>query len=199
MQSNSFLDHENAERILEEGWLMFQRQGYRGVTIDALCLQCGVTKPTLYYYFHDKENLFVQVLQHKLRGFRKVIEQPGSLDERLQHTALSILESFQTEYSSLLRDRTHIKDPENVERVRVAFHAELFGPLAVLMQAGIDEGNLRGDDPDLLTLVFLGILNSFIGKAIEMHVENAVLAGQLTGFFLDGARLSRLASPTKIG
>jgi AcrR family transcriptional regulator len=188
MKANAILDHENAERILEEGWKLFQQKGYRGVTVDELCRHCGLTKPTLYYYFQDKENLFVQVLQYRLEGFHKVVEQPGTLAERLQRVATSILENFQTEYGILLRDREHIKKPENLECIRDAFHSELFGPLIALMQSGIDRGELEGNNPEMLTLIFLGVVNNLIGKAAEMGVENSTLARQLTGYFLNGAR-----------
>ena len=41
MDEKSLLDHENAERILEEGWRLFQQKGYRGVTVDEVYLSCG--------------------------------------------------------------------------------------------------------------------------------------------------------------
>ena len=97
MENELLLDHENAERILEEGWRLFQQKGYRGVTVDELCACCQLSKPTLYYYFQDKENLFVQVLQYKLHGFHAAAEQPGTLPERLQAVARLILDSFQSE------------------------------------------------------------------------------------------------------
>jgi AcrR family transcriptional regulator len=184
---SGLLDHENAETILQEGWRLFQQKGYRGVTLDELCQVCGITKPTLYYYFHDKENLFVQVLEHRLRGFHKVIEQPGTLTQRLQGVTVSILESFQNEYTVLLRDREHIKSIENQKRVRDAFRGEMFGPLNALMQAGIDAGELKGSDAEVLSLIFLGVINNFISKAHETKVEPAALAELLTDYFLHGA------------
>jgi AcrR family transcriptional regulator len=186
MQDNLLLDHLNAERILNEGWKLFQQKGYRGVTIDELCLNCGLSKPTVYYYFQDKENLFVQVLKFKLRGFHNVIEQPGTLAERLQRVAANILESFDHEYTMLLRDREHLKKPENLQGIREAFRGELFGPLTGLMQSGIQQGELESDDANLLTLVFLGIINNFIGKQAEMKMDNAALAKKLTTYFLKG-------------
>jgi len=186
MDNNLILDHENAERILNEGWKLFQQKGYRGVTIDELCSRCGLSKPTLYYYFQDKENLFVQVLKYKLHGFHKVIEEPGTLTERLQRVAASILESFDNEYTALLRDREHLKRPENLQVIREAFRSEMFGPLISLMLLGIQQGELERDDPELLTLVFLGIINNFIGRQVEMKMENAELAERLTTYFLKG-------------
>lgn len=187
MDATVLLEHENARRILDEAWRLFQHKGYRGVTVDDLCQRCGVSKPTLYYYYGDKENLFVQVLRHRLHGFREVIEQPGTLAERLARVVVAILESFETDYTALLRDRKHMKRPENLDAVRSAFRGELFGPLAALMQEGIARGELRADDPATLTRFFLGAINNFIGRGAELGLTEAALAQKLTDYFLQGA------------
>lgn len=184
------MDHANAERILEEGWRLFEQRGYRGVSIDELCLRCQLSKPTVYYYFKDKENLFVQVLQHKLQTFQSAAEQPGSLNERLQTVATAILTSFQKEYSPLLRDREHIKKAENLIKIRDAFRGSLFGPLITIMQSGVAAGELKDERPETLTLIFLGMINFFIGKAEELNLDQAALAHKLTDYFLEGAKKS---------
>lgn len=181
-------DNKNVELILQEGWRLFEKKGFRGASIDELCMRCNLSKPTVYYYFHNKENLFVQVLRHKLSGFREVIEQPGTLTERLERISTSILDNFQAEYSTLMRDREHIKQPKALQEVKEAFHGELFGPLIALMRLGIDRGELDGDNPEVLTLIFLGSINNFIGKASNMHLPNADLARIITSYFLDGAK-----------
>jgi TetR/AcrR family transcriptional repressor of mexJK operon len=186
MKIDQIQEHENASRILEEGWNLFKLKGYRGVTMDELCAKCEITKPTLYYYFEDKENLFVQILQFKLQGFHKVIEQQGSSRERLNRTAKIILDSFLTEYGALIRDREHINRTENQLGIRNAFHNEMFGPLNSLMQNGIDNGELNSGDPHQFTLIFLGVINNFIGKSEELGIANEVLAQILTDYFLNG-------------
>jgi AcrR family transcriptional regulator len=186
METTDFPEQGNARRILDEGWRLFQQKGYRGVSIDDLCKRCELTKPTLYYYFGDKENLFTQVLRHKLRGFREVIEQPGTLAERLQRVVMMVLESFETDYTTLLRDREHLKRPENVEAVRNAFRGELFGPLTGVMEEGLRRGELRGDDASALTLFFLGAINNFIGRSAEFGLTDEGLARTLTDYFLNG-------------
>lgn len=188
MDPTFFQEHENARLILDEGWRLFQQKGYRGVSVDELCQRCKLSKPTLYYYFGDKENLFVQVLRHKLHGFREVIERPGTLAARLQRVVMAILTSFETDYTTLLRDRKHLKQPENLEAVRSAFRGELFGPLAALMQEGMARGELQADDPATLTLFFLGAVNNFIGRGAEMGLEDAALAQKLTDYFLKGVQ-----------
>ena len=189
MDEKTLLDHENAERILDEGWKLFQQKGYRGVTVDELFRCCGITKPTLYYYFQDKEALFVRVLSHRLHGFGQAFDRPGPLAQRLQDVALSLLGGFQADPASLMRDREHIKKPANRQAIREAFHRELMGPLTRLMSQGIAEGALKRDAPETLAVIFLGLISNFIGRAGEMKTDNAALAEKLAGYFLKGAGL----------
>ncbi len=191
MGTAAFPEGENARRILDEGWRLFQQKGFRGATIDELCRRCELSKPTLYYYFGDKENLFVQVLRHRLHGFREVIEETGSLEERLARVVVAILQSFTADYTSLLHDREHLKRPESHAAVRDAFRGELFGPLTALMQEGMARGALRADDPATLTRFFLGAINNFIGRGAGMGLSDPDLARKLTDFFLNGAQSQR--------
>jgi TetR/AcrR family transcriptional regulator len=188
IDDRKLLDHRNAERLLDEAWLLFQEKGYRGLNLDVLCERCQLSKPTLYYYFKDKENLFVQVLIHKLEKLQAATRVSGELDLRLESVAAAILSGFQSEYSLLLHDRTHIRRPENRQRIHAAFHAGLFGPLEAMMAEGVNSGRLRAESPRTLTLVFLGVLNNFIGRAAEMGLDHPALARKLTHYFLEGAK-----------
>jgi TetR/AcrR family transcriptional regulator len=180
------LEHESADRILAIAWELFQQKGYRGVTVDEICARCNLTKPTLYYHFRDKEDLFVTVLQRQLLLFRDVLQQPGGIEDRLKLMAIAVLENFQTPYTVLLHDREHIQKPENQRIVRDAFRGYMFNPLRSLMQSGLDSGALRGRNAEMLTLMFLGIINNFINRTAEAGLDPTSLAGELTNLFLEG-------------
>lgn len=183
-------ENTNAERILRDGWELFQQKGYLGVSVDEICQRCGITKPTLYYYYQSKENLFVEVLLHRLRGFGEVIEEPGSFEDRLERVATVMLDSFKTDYSYLVRDLEHIKLPQNVVRVREAFSSEIFRPITALMQEAVTGGRLKGE-ARFLAHLFMGLVESFIARAAEYGVDNAQLARLLVAFFLRGAGLEQ--------
>ncbi len=183
---NKPTERDTAERILQDGWELFQQKGYRGVSTDEICLRCGITKPTLYYYFQDKEDLFVEVLLHRLQGFHKVIEQAGSLDQRLERIATAMLETFQVNYAHLMHDLEHIKREENVIRVRQAFAAELFSPITSFMQSAVDAGEIVGE-ANFLAHVFMGMVESYIAHSRE-YGDSATLAKKLAAFFLKGAK-----------
>lgn len=59
------------EKIFREAAELFSRDGYHKVSVREICEAAGVTKPVLYYYFGDKENLLFEMM----RDTRELIEQ----------------------------------------------------------------------------------------------------------------------------
>jgi AcrR family transcriptional regulator len=188
MDSKQLAKHENAQRILEIGWHLFQQKGYRGVSMDELCEQCELTKPTVYYYFNNKENLFIEVLCHQLEKLHGVIDHPGTIEERLTAIAEAIFENFQGEFTHFLRDREHIRSDENRERIYKAFHINFYEPIIKLMADGVRQGDLVDHDPKMLALMYLGMINNFISQKNEFLSGYCQLSKQLTYLFINGVR-----------
>lgn len=49
---------EKRERILRAAETLFDTQGYANTTIEQIVQQLGVTKPFVYYYFRNKQEIF---------------------------------------------------------------------------------------------------------------------------------------------
>jgi len=60
---------EKASVILTKALQEFLKNGYMGTTMDKLAQITGVSKPTLYSYFTDKETLFKAVITRKIEEF----------------------------------------------------------------------------------------------------------------------------------
>ncbi len=183
----SELLNANEELILQIGWQLFQQKGFRGVTTDELCARCSITKPTLYYYFKDKETLFVRILTRELQKLHYSLASSGNFKQRLGEFSQVLLQHFQTGYSVLVHDREHIKKGENQVLVQNAFRNELFEPMMHLMQDGIAEGVLRPADSEFLTLIYLGMVNNFIGKENSQNMDQKSIVDLLVTYFINGA------------
>ena len=189
--------NENTERIFEEAWLMFQQLGYRGTSVDELCQRCGITKPTLYYYFGNKETLFIQVLARQLHGFRSILNADRPLVERLTELTQAMLTAFKTDIGSMMRDMEHVKEQALHDSMNSSFRRELFDPLTRTMQDGIERGELRQGDSEFYAWIFLGLVNTFVrGRARPAHPgftdDPQLLAPRLVDFFFEGARRTPL-------
>lgn len=179
--------HENAERILRAGWELFHKNGYRGTSVDELCQRCNLTKPTLYYYFQNKENLYVQVLLYRLRGLHQLIEQKGALSQRLKRFVDALSDSHTLDIPVMLREMHHIHESRYRRQLKVALQSEILQPLGHLMQEGIDAGELAPKDPMLYSRIFLGMISLLVANPRDLPLDSRTLAEELVQFFLKGA------------
>lgn len=180
--------NETAERILAEAWDLFQSKGYRGVSMDELCQRSGITKPTLYYYFRNKETLYIQMMLRQLRGYRSILEQNASLEARLSELAATLLGHYRVNVPTMLRDMEHIHDQRYHTLVNQAFESEFLNPMIAAMDEGIARGELRPGPSAMYAWAYLGLVNTFVGDEQKQLADHTTLAGQITDLFLNGVR-----------
>jgi len=65
---------ELRENILDSARRLFGRFGPRKTTVDEIALEAGVGKGTVYYYFADKEDIFLRVIQEEAEELLRRIE-----------------------------------------------------------------------------------------------------------------------------
>lgn len=73
--------------ILTAAAQLFSERGYGSTSVREVVQAAGCQKPTLYYYFKNKEDLYLQVLQTSCESMDAVVlsrlEAPGTARERL--------------------------------------------------------------------------------------------------------------------
>lgn len=53
------IDHEaRKERILQTSLKVFAREGYRDANLSLIASECGISRPTIYQYFKNKEDIY---------------------------------------------------------------------------------------------------------------------------------------------
>ncbi|MBY0403386.1 MAG: TetR/AcrR family transcriptional regulator, partial [Cyanobacteria bacterium] len=62
MPPNSCMENQ----IILHAKTLFRQKGFSSISISEIVESIGVSKPTLYYYFKDKEHLYTSVLCHML-------------------------------------------------------------------------------------------------------------------------------------
>ena len=61
------LSPEKTAAILDGATRIFLEEGYAGTTMDRVAAAAGVSKPTVYSHFHDKEGLFNALMEQMVR------------------------------------------------------------------------------------------------------------------------------------
>jgi TetR/AcrR family transcriptional regulator len=162
--------------IIEEAIRCFGREGYHGTSLDTVARAVGVRKQTLLYYFPTKEALLeaclaaagerlAEALTDALAGKETYWEQA----EAVIHAVFSLAEAW-PEFPMFVREAGRL-GPEAFERF-----ASVLDPLRVramaFLQAGMDQGDIRKQDPALLLFT---LYTGVVGSLTEASVLHAVV------------------------
>src|SRR5690606_19697084 len=105
----------------------FMEQGYAKVTLISVAEACGVTKASVYYYFHNKAALFTEcilfVLHNVYNLTENIIRGPGSLQERMQEVAARHMSNAHVEFETMMRDAAPDLTEEQIANIRDGEHA----------------------------------------------------------------------------
>src|SRR5277367_1840411 len=94
------------QRLLEAGLKLFANRGYAGTAVQEITGEAKVTKPTLYYYFGNKEGLFRalvdQAMNERLRLMRAAAPPEKATVEQLTDIIVAVTD-FARRQPDLLR------------------------------------------------------------------------------------------------
>jgi len=150
-----------AVKIVDAAGHLFMQRGYKAVSINDIIRAADVTKPTLYYYFADKEELFVQmglrVLQNLGARLAAAASAPGGTVARLRALAAVLMDDHDRDMRMMRHEMAEHLGPANRNRLARAFFAHLFRPILGVMEEGVAEGALGHYPPVTLANLFLSM------------------------------------------
>ena len=151
--------------ILDAALEEFSAQGFDGVSMTAIAKRAGVSKPTLYQYFGDKDGLFANVLQEGCDHIMTPLSAPdGSLVDRLWDFSWTYA-NFVLRADMLSLARLVLGEASRRPDVAGIYHdagpGKAFQGLIAFMQECVDARQLDVDDleyaaQDLWSLILSG-------------------------------------------
>jgi AcrR family transcriptional regulator len=155
--------------IVDVATHQFARKGYGGARVDAIAARTRTSKRMLYYYFGDKEGLYLAVLEEVYGAIRRA-EATLDLDYQPPREALARLVGFTFDYYNEHPDFVRLVMNENVlggvhmkrSRTIGKLNVTVIDALRRIVARGQREGLFRRDiDPIELhmSISALGIFN----------------------------------------
>lgn len=130
-----------ADLILHEAKRLFRHNGYNGVSINDIIEACGITKPTLYHHFGDKENLYARVLikmmENGYHHHQPYSSKEISIEKTLMLLTQGFLENSPTSLMAMLRDASLNVGPDAWQDIEDAFNQYILAPFESLFCMGI--------------------------------------------------------------
>jgi AcrR family transcriptional regulator len=153
-------------RILLKAKQLFRVAGYSAVSINDIVRAVGITKPTLYHYFKDKETLFDEVLVDMMqRGasyIREGIKGKTTLRDRLISLTEGYLHYSPMSMTAMIRDAmAQLSEPSRAQ-VMSAYQESFLIPLEALFQEALTKGELSPSvNTADLAMAFVSLLDSY--------------------------------------
>jgi TetR/AcrR family transcriptional regulator len=162
--------------IIEEAIRCFGGEGYHGTSLDTVAKAVGIRKQTLLYYFPTKEALLEACLaaagERLAEALTDALSDKETYWERAEdviHAVFRLAEQW-PEFPMFVREAGRL-GPDAFERF-----ASVLDPLRVraiaFLQAGMDQGDIRKQDPALLLFT---LYTGVIGSLTEASVLRAVV------------------------
>lgn len=180
---------ETKNKIFQVGAELFSREGYHNVSVRQICEAAEVTKPVLYYYFKDKENLLLELVRDTHNVIEELKEKyikPGSSFTDILKAVAEIYTAFLEQYPHFIKFSAFIQFmyvPESVKEYRTQIANEGFAELIQVFKNAQNEGLISsGEDPEMMMQSFIGPIIFIITKVIFNNQDISVFKQNVNEF-----------------
>lgn len=162
-------------RVLDAALASFGGRGYEATSLDAIAAGLGITKQSILYHFSSKEGLLSAVIDRSAVELAEVLEgaiaDAGDGFARVEAVVRSVfrLAARRPELLNFVREVTRLGPPA-ATRLTTTLEP-LLGRAASFLEAEMDAGNMRRQEPRLL---LLAAYSTVIGVATEVEVLRAL-------------------------
>lgn len=179
------------QAVLVAAVRMFNERGFRETSLDEVAASLGVTKPVLYHYFGNKDQILFACIDAGLAQLRPAAAAaralPGTGLDRLKAFLIDYAELNMTDFGRIfVLTRPETLSAESGARFR-AFKREIDDNLRELIAAAAADGSAITDDIKLTAFALAGALNwparwyQERGERTASDIARALVATLCTG------------------
>ncbi len=163
-------------RILAAAELEFARKGLAGARVDTIAEESGANKGMIYYYFENKEELYIAVLERVYAAMRQS-ERDLAFEHLPPLEAIRTLVEFKFDYFAQNPAAIRLLTGENLQDAQFLKRSErlqdlqhsLVETLDRILKAGASAGTIRsGVDPLQLYLSISGLSFFYFANAATL-------------------------------
>ncbi|GGE04395.1 TetR family transcriptional regulator [Marinithermofilum abyssi] len=166
-QQNQAIREKRIQQILEATLKVYRERGYHRAEIGEIARVAGLGRGLIYYYFKDKQDVFLTLIRRSLEEWKRYAEAILQLDlpagERLKmylkefcHLCLEYPDMTYF-HQSVTRD-LNIIFPDQVEEVMGYYEEGMWKPVRRVIREGVESGELREISPDMAERVFFSVV-----------------------------------------
>lgn len=172
---------DKRQEILSAALGIFLARGIQGTTLEAVAESLGYTKPALYYYFRNKEELFTSLILSTLTDAKDRVAEICARDKSAGGKLRDLIRLYFDEhvqnrsYFSIIHmlkgfceKLPQCSDRTDIEELSRANTDLIMG----IMRQGVESGEFRDEDPRVLGGIVFAML-----AGVLIHLDTPILSG----------------------
>lgn len=166
-------------RLLDGATELFARKGYAATTVREIVQAAGVTKPALYYYFQNKEGIFLELMREGGKRFESLLDEArkeiGTVKERVVRLSDQVYQLFLSQIEiARIGLSIHYGPVQGVPFVDFDVFPRKFQELIErLIREGVRKGEFRKRNVIEMTWAILGAISLAIETQL-WHPEKSI-------------------------
>jgi AcrR family transcriptional regulator len=173
------------QRLLSCATGLFTQKGYTATTVREIVAAAGVTKPVLYYYFRNKEGIYLELTREAFAKFDGLLDalrdQEGSATKRLLRLSDQVFSLFMEHLQVVrLMYSIYYGPPQGAPFFDFdTYHLKFQDAVKQLVREGIQKGEFLKGNAENMMWAILGAVNVAMEVRLchpEMQMERKTLA-----------------------
>ena len=151
------------EAVIRAAARAFNRKGYHNTSLDDIAAALEVTKPTVYYYVSNKEQLLFECFVAGIEELRAAFREARSLAAPAADRLKAVLRGYGAAVASefgwcMVRAEDQDLSPDMSEHIK-SMKSEIDQGIRRLLREGVQDGSIHPCDPKMTAFALAGALN----------------------------------------
>ncbi|GGD69796.1 TetR/AcrR family transcriptional regulator [Croceicoccus mobilis] len=151
------------QALLEAAVRMFNTRGYHATSLDDVAASLGVSKPTIYHYLGNKENVLSECLRIGLKQLLQAASDAratsGNAAQRLHRFLVGYAKVNLSEFGRcVIRTPDEALGAENLESL-LTLKRRVHAAMCDFLKEGMSDGSIAPCDANLMAFTLAGALN----------------------------------------
>jgi len=193
-RERAFRRHE----IIEAAMRVFARKGFWGTTVDDIAAEAEFSKGALYFYFKNKEEIFLSIVETALEQesnfLAEVLNEESKSIDKLSKIVQGYFD-YVEKNGNLIRiihsesQKLYALSKERIHKALISNRRIATKSIAKILREGIKANEIREIDPDMGAIILQGMMNSVMFDWLQKEGKVGSLTEQVSSildFFLKG-------------
>lgn len=181
------------EQIIEAARKLFNKYGFKKVSMDEIARSAGVTKKTVYTYFSSKEELFNYFVQEELNNMKKVVEEIEKQNLNFYESIHQIIYKL-LQYKNkrqfikvIVEEASVLKNPIIVQSIK-KIDTQIQNYILQKIKFAIDNNYIETEDPEIIAFLiykmYLALMFDWTGT--NKKLDENIIADNILKIFKNG-------------